>query len=83
MPTCLPVQTQLGFLAQTPMDCLGYPQTAGGSFKLVLTSVVREPSDAAAYEIHRYRVHGSLTASLVGPVGPDAGVSTVELSLTF
>jgi hypothetical protein len=81
-PTCTAIQPVIDFNAQTPMNCLGYAQTSEGSFKLVLSSVVLEPTDAGANEIHRYQVHGSLTASLVGQAG-DAGTSTVALSLTF
>jgi hypothetical protein len=80
--TCMPVQPEIDFVAQTPMGCAGYSQTSQGSFKLVLTSVDLAPTDAGAGAIHRYRVHGSLTANLVGQAG-DAGSSTVSLLLTF
>jgi len=80
--TCMPVQPEIDFIAQTPLNCLGYPQSSGGTFTLVLTSVDLVPTDAGANTVRRYRVHGSLTASLVGQTG-DAGASTVELSLTF
>jgi hypothetical protein len=81
-PTCRPVQPEIDFLAQTPSNCLGYPQPSQGSFKLVLTSVDLEPTDAGPLEIHRYRVHGSLTASLIGQAG-DAGSWTVSFLLAF
>ena len=79
--TCMPVQPEIDFLAQTPMECAGYSQSPEGSFKLVLTSVDLEPTDAEANATHRYRVHGSLTANLVGQVG--YADSTVSLLLTF
>jgi hypothetical protein len=79
---CEPDQPEIDFLAQTSKSCLGYGETGQGSFKLVLTSVDLEPTDAGPDTINRYHAHGSLTASLVGQAG-DAGTSTVSLQLTF
>jgi hypothetical protein len=80
--TCMPVQPEIDFIARTPMNCLGYTQTSQGSFKLVLTSVDLESTDAGANTVREYQVHGSLTASLIGQAA-DAGSSTVSLALTF
>jgi hypothetical protein len=72
---CAPNPPTVAYQAATVSDCLGFSQSAGGSWQVELMSAtpVAGPDPSADY----YLVHGSLTANL------HAETSSAMLSLVF
>jgi hypothetical protein len=80
-PTCTPIEPYVCYVADAASDCLGYPQTAHGSWTLTLTSV--DPYDNSSPSgTPFYVVHGALNANLIGGE-MNGGNEPATLALTF